>query len=118
MKYYILCVDAIIQQHSCISSMVSVCQCQECLTIFGSGSGPGSTATSLKMCYAGYGRPLVVMLEEDGVLTDCSLKTLEPDEVLDFDFCSTNVINKIIMKVDMLLKPTVAWMIESIVPML
>ena len=51
------------------------------------------------MCYAGYGRPLVVMLEEDGVLTDCSLKTLEPDEVLDFDFCSTNVINKIIMKV-------------------
>lgn len=40
-------------------------------------------------------------LEEDGVLTDCSLKTLEPDEVLDFDFCSTNVVNKIIMKVGM-----------------
>ena len=38
-------------------------------------------------------------LEEDGVLTDCSIKTLEPDEVLDFNFCSTNVINKIIMKV-------------------
>ncbi|XP_076473064.1 cell cycle checkpoint protein RAD1-like isoform X1 [Babylonia areolata] len=70
----------------------------ECLTIFGSGTGPTSTATSMKMCYAGYGRPLVVILEEDGVLTDCSLKTLEPDEVLDFDFCSTSVINKIIMK--------------------
>ena len=38
-------------------------------------------------------------LEEDGVLTDCSIKTLEPDEVLDFNFCSTNVVNKIIMKV-------------------
>ncbi|KAK7481563.1 hypothetical protein BaRGS_00027212 [Batillaria attramentaria] len=69
----------------------------ECLTIFGSGPGP-SAATSMKMCYEGYGRPLVVILEEEGVLTDCSLKTLEPDEVLDFDFCSTNVINKIIMK--------------------
>ncbi|XP_025091169.1 cell cycle checkpoint protein RAD1-like [Pomacea canaliculata] len=69
----------------------------ECLTIFGSGTGP-NTATSVKMCYAGYGSPLVLVLEEDGVLTDCSLKTLDPDEVLDFDFCSTNVINKIIMK--------------------
>ena len=68
---------------------------QECLTIF--GGTPGVT-TSLKMCYAGYGCPLVLVLEEDGVLTDCSIKTLEPDEILDFNFCSTNVINKIIMK--------------------
>ncbi|XP_005100665.1 cell cycle checkpoint protein RAD1 [Aplysia californica] len=69
----------------------------ECLTIFGGSAGPGAN-TSLKMCYAGYGCPLILMLEEDGVLTDCSLKTLEPDEVLDFDFCSDNVVNKIIMK--------------------
>ncbi|KAL4223188.1 ssDNA endodeoxyribonuclease [Mactra antiquata] len=69
----------------------------ECLTIFGTGAVGGS-CTSLKMCYAGYGRPLVLMLEEEGVLTDCSIKTLEPDEVLDFNFSSTNVINKIIMK--------------------
>lgn len=69
----------------------------ECLTIFGSGP-VGGAATSLKMCYAGYGCPLLLILEEDGVITDCSIKTLEPDEVLDFNFCSTNVINKIIMK--------------------
>lgn len=69
----------------------------ECLTIFGSGPVGGS-ATSLKMCYAGYGSPLILILEEDGVLTDCSIKTLDPDEVLDFNFSSTNVINKIIMK--------------------
>jgi len=69
----------------------------ECLTIFGGSGGPGGN-TSLKMCYAGYGCPLILMLEEDGVLTDCSIKTLEPDEVLDFDFCSNNVVNKIIMK--------------------
>jgi len=69
----------------------------ECLTIFGGSGGPSGN-TSLKMCYAGYGCPLILMLEDDGVLTDCSLKTLEPDEVLDFDFCSANVVNKIIMK--------------------
>lgn len=67
----------------------------ECLTIFG---GTAGVTTSLKMCYEGYGCPLVLVLEEDGVLTDCSIKTLEPDEILDFNFCSTNVINKIIMK--------------------
>ncbi|CAI9724798.1 cycle checkpoint RAD1-like [Octopus vulgaris] len=38
------------------------------------------------------------ILEEDGVLTDCSIKTMEPEEVLDFDFCTENVVNKIIMK--------------------
>ncbi|WAR02993.1 RAD1-like protein [Mya arenaria] len=69
----------------------------ECLTIFGSGP-VGGACTSLKMCYQGYGCPLILILEEDGVLTDCSIKTLEPDEVLDFNFCSTNVVNKIIMK--------------------
>lgn len=69
----------------------------ECLTIFGSTSMPG-ISTSLKMCYAGYGCPLVLVLEEEGVLTDCTIKTLEPDEVLDFNFCSSNVINKVIMK--------------------
>lgn len=40
-----------------------------------------------------------VRLEENGVLTDCSIKTQEPDETLDFSFSSTNVINKLIMKV-------------------
>ncbi|XP_002736203.1 cell cycle checkpoint protein RAD1-like [Saccoglossus kowalevskii] len=69
----------------------------ECLNIFGSSTLPGAT-TALKMCYGGYGSPLILWLEEGGVLTDCTIKTLEPDEVLDFNFSSTNVINKIIMK--------------------
>ena len=47
----------------------------------------------------------VVRLEEGGVLTDCSIKTMEPDETLDFNFCSTNVVNKIIMKVIVPLLP-------------
>ncbi|XP_070541708.1 cell cycle checkpoint protein RAD1-like [Ptychodera flava] len=69
----------------------------ECLNIFGTSNIPGVT-TALKMCYAGYGCPLILWLEEGGVLTDCTIKTLEPDEVLDFNFSSANVINKIIMK--------------------
>lgn len=38
-------------------------------------------------------------LEENGVVTDCSVQTLEPEEILEFDFISANVCNKIIMKV-------------------
>jgi len=41
----------------------------------------------------------LVRLEEGGVLTDCSIQTQEPDETLDFDFSSAEVLNKIIMKV-------------------
>ena len=33
------------------------------------------------------------------MLTDCSIQTQEPDETLDFDFSSAEVLNKIIMKV-------------------
>jgi len=69
----------------------------ECLNIFGSSKDTG-TFTALKMCYAGYGSPLILMLEEGGVLTDCSIQTQEPDETLDFDFSSAEVLNKIIMK--------------------
>ena len=32
-------------------------------------------------------------------MTDCSIQTQEPDETLDFDFSSADVLNKIIMKV-------------------
>ena len=39
-------------------------------------------------------------LEEAGVLTDCSIQTQEANETLDFDFCSANVVNKIIMSAE------------------
>lgn len=38
-------------------------------------------------------------LEENGVITECSIQTSEADETLDFDFVSANVCNKVIMKV-------------------
>jgi cell cycle checkpoint protein len=64
----------------------------ECLNIFGGSS------TALKMCYQGYGFPLTMLLEEGGVITDCSIRTLEAEEILDFNFCAANVLNKIILR--------------------
>ncbi|XP_014400330.1 PREDICTED: cell cycle checkpoint protein RAD1 [Myotis brandtii] len=69
----------------------------DCLSIFGSSPTPGNL-TALRMCYQGYGCPLMLFLEEGGVVTVCKINTQEPEETLDFDFCSTNVINKIILQ--------------------
>ncbi|XP_072272677.1 cell cycle checkpoint protein RAD1 [Pyxicephalus adspersus] len=69
----------------------------DCLTIFGASAVP-ATPTALKMCYRGYGHPLTLFLEEGGVVTVCKIHTQEPEETLDFDFCSTNVVNKIILQ--------------------
>ena len=41
-------------------------------------------------------------LEEAGVLTYCGIRTLEAEETLDFDFCTANVLNKVILKVNAL----------------
>ncbi|KAG1667494.1 Cell cycle checkpoint protein RAD1 [Nymphon striatum] len=71
----------------------------ECLNIFGSGN---LTGTAMEISYAGYGSPLVLLLEEGGVITDCSIKTLEPDDLVDFDFSTANITNKLIMKSDSL----------------
>lgn len=65
----------------------------ECLNIFGS-----SATTTLRMSYAGYGSPLVLMLEDGGVLTDCSIRTMEPEEPLHIDIRSTEIPSNIIMK--------------------
>ena len=38
-------------------------------------------------------------MEDAGILTDCSIKTQEPEDLLDFEFSGENVENKIIMQV-------------------
>ena len=52
-------------------------------------------STALRMCYSGYGHPLTLFLEEGGVVTVCKINTQEPEEPIDFDFCSSNVTNKV-----------------------
>lgn len=65
----------------------------ECLSIFG-----GSEQTAMKMYYAGYGQPLTIILEEGGVVTDCSIKTMEPDKQTEIDIRATEIPSNIIMK--------------------
>jgi len=67
----------------------------DCLNIFGSTGGSGYTA--LQMVYRGYGHPLVLMLEEGGVVTNCAIKTLDADELTDFNFLGSPITNKVIM---------------------
>ena len=43
-----------------------------------------------------------VRLEESGVVTDCRIRTIYFDPVLDYDFASANVVSKIIMNSDTL----------------
>ena len=52
-------------------------------------------STALRMCYMGYGYPLTLFLEEGGVVTVCKINTQEPEDPIDFDFCSSNVTNKV-----------------------
>lgn len=48
------------------------------------------------------GHPVSVLIEEDGILTDCSLKTLEPDDLIDFNIEPSNVLNKVILNTEIL----------------
>jgi len=74
----------------------------ECLNIFGSGSMAGAGKTSLKMCYDGDQNRLILLLQENEVLTDCTIQTLEAEETLDFGFSTEEVENKIILRSDCL----------------
>ncbi|XP_031776506.1 cell cycle checkpoint protein RAD1 [Apis florea] len=50
----------------------------------------------------GNGHPVTVLIEEDGIITDCSLKTQEPDELLDFHLEPENVLNKVVLQTELL----------------
>ena len=55
-----------------------------------------------EICYSGYGHPLILLLEDHGVVSDSQIKTREAEECLDFNFASANVVSKIIMSSDLL----------------
>ena len=38
-------------------------------------------------------------LEDNGIITECSIRTMETDSLVNFEFDTDKVINKIIMKV-------------------
>lgn len=43
-----------------------------------------------------------MLIEEDGIITDCSLKTQDPDELLDFHLEAENVLNKVVLQTELL----------------
>ena len=59
-----------------ISFAVNLGTVLECLNMFGGTGleGGGAGSPNLKMCYAGYGHPLILMLEEQGVVSDCKIR--------------------------------------------
>ena len=84
-----------------LSFSVSLNVVLECLNMFGGvGESGGGDSPNLKICYSGYGTPLVLLLEEGGVVTDCRIKTREAEECLDFNFANANIVSKIIMNSD------------------
>ncbi|EGD73030.1 hypothetical protein PTSG_04741 [Salpingoeca rosetta] len=69
----------------------------ECLSIFGQGDG-----VALRLSYAGYGSCLNLLLEEHGVVTDCSIRTQEADEFASIDMRTAAIPTNVIMKSDWL----------------
>ncbi|XP_034235085.1 cell cycle checkpoint protein RAD1-like isoform X1 [Thrips palmi] len=70
----------------------------ECLNMF---EASGMSAT-VDMRMQGQGQPLLLMLEEDGVILDSSIRTQDPGEIADFSFGDDSVINKIILRSEFL----------------
>lgn len=61
--------------------------------------GASSKSTSLRLSYAGSGEPLVLLLEQGGIVTRCELSTYVSDELMDLSFDDDNRVQKVIMKV-------------------
>ncbi|KAK0166908.1 hypothetical protein PV327_004377 [Microctonus hyperodae] len=74
----------------------------ECLGMFWSSMTSPTASVGLQLNYKDIGYPVTVWIEEDGVITDCSLKTQEPDELLDFRIESDSVLNKVILHTELL----------------
>ena len=67
----------------------------DCLNIYGAAT----PFVAMQMAYGGYGHALVLMLEENGVVTNCGIKTLEIESIpLNFNFRSTAIPNKVILE--------------------
>ena len=46
----------------------------ECLCMFWSNINCQGSSVALQLFYEGNGHPVTVLIEEDGIITDCSLK--------------------------------------------
>ncbi|VDP72677.1 unnamed protein product [Schistosoma curassoni] len=86
----------------------------DCLSIFGTSvQGP---SVSFILSYKTHGSALNILLEENGVVAECNIKTMEAFEILDFDFSSSNISDKFIMKVSpkLTVMPMICYVIDVI----
>lgn len=74
----------------------------ECLGMFWSSMSSASASVGLQLYYEGQGHPVTVLIEEDGIITDCSLKTQDPDGLLDFHMEADLVLNRVVLKTSLL----------------
>ncbi|GAA5821102.1 hypothetical protein JCM3770_005518 [Rhodotorula araucariae] len=57
-----------------------------------------SKTTSLRLTYAGHGDPLVLLLEEGGIVTRCEITTYEPEGLLDLAFVDEAKVQRLVIK--------------------
>ncbi|XP_015592921.1 cell cycle checkpoint protein RAD1 [Cephus cinctus] len=74
----------------------------ECLCMFWSDINSQSSSVAAQLFYKGTGHPVTMLIEENGIITDCSLKTQELGELLDFHLDAEDVLNKIVLQTDLL----------------
>ncbi|XP_023245775.1 cell cycle checkpoint protein RAD1 [Copidosoma floridanum] len=74
----------------------------ECLSMFWPSINAQGSAVALEMHYKGEGHPVTILIEEDGIIVDCSLKTQDPDEILDFNLDPESVVNKVLLHSELL----------------
>lgn len=74
----------------------------ECLNMFWSSMSSSNASVGLQLYYKDQGHPVTVLIEEDGIITDCSLKTQDPDEILDFHMETELVLNRVVLKTTLL----------------
>lgn len=73
----------------------------DCLNIYG-GSLSHQTFPGVQIAYRGYGTPFLVMLEDNDILTDCALRTLEAENITSFQIRSSEIACRLVMKSDSL----------------
>ncbi|VDL95639.1 unnamed protein product [Schistocephalus solidus] len=70
----------------------------DCLSVF--GTSYQASLTSAILTYKQHGDTFDLLLEDNGVVAECNIKTMDALQILDFDFSSSKVTSKIIIKSD------------------
>lgn len=68
----------------------------ECISIFGEGQFDNKQC-QFYLSYDGEGSPLSILLEDQGVMTECEIQTIEGVGMSDFNFRSNSIINRAII---------------------